>query len=160
MPVFASENVLYKGNALALSREVAPKVDKHYSGYVYVVKMSARLVKIGRSADPVERMKSINRSVAGAPNLSPRMLYLSPACFNYKEVEACLLSDFAQYQTAGEYFNVPVSVVVSALNDFELAIGRTPEEQRQFDLDRKQATQDIYGLFNALSGRKVVPPEV
>lgn len=148
MPIFADNNILYQGDAFAFTRDLAPKVDKFHFGYVYAVKMAPRLIKIGRTADPVERMRSIRRSVAAAPNAMPSRVCLSVGCLNYKEVEASLLEQFSQFQTDGEYFRVAISKVVDAINAERLAVRRTDEEQAAFNRSEHQNETNLRAFLD------------
>jgi hypothetical protein len=53
----------FVGPAGALTKKLCPKLNKFEKGYLYVVQLSSGWLKIGRTADPVDRLAGIRRGM-------------------------------------------------------------------------------------------------
>lgn len=56
-------SAIYDGKADLLNKQIAPVVDKFERGYLYVLRLSNGYTKIGISADPTLRLKSLKRGL-------------------------------------------------------------------------------------------------
>lgn len=105
-------------------------VRRKKKGYVYAVQDESGMIKIGRSINPETRINCI-RTQSGK-NIS--QVYISPSCTNYEAKERALHKKFAQYRQSGEWFNVAMCDVVTAIKEsFAEIIGKTliPSAQLQ-----------------------------
>ncbi|WP_038860259.1 hypothetical protein [Cronobacter sakazakii] len=79
-------SAIYEGKAELLNKQIAPTVDKFERGYLYVLRLTNGYTKIGISADPVLRMKSLKRGLR-TTSVEFDKLWLSIAHINYKDNE-------------------------------------------------------------------------
>lgn len=97
---------------------------RNHSGCVYIVEFGPRHVKIGKSKNPVRRL----RTLSNQSGVRATRNWVSPACYNYGEIERELHGHFEKHRGLGEYFSI----------DFDVAVGAT----RNFCFDPQNAERD------------------
>jgi len=84
-------------------------------GHVYIIDNGTGKVKIGKTANPSSRIKTIETQ-SGIPI---SQVYVSPMCFNYQKLEVKTHKEFNQFRAIGEWFKADFDTVkdfVSSLN--------------------------------------------
>lgn len=124
---------VFDGDAELLNKQISPKVDKFQRGYIYVLKLSNGFTKVGSTAEPVSRMKSLKRGLRSTSVTLDR-LWLSVSHINYKDNEKAALTYLEDKERDGEFFKVPFNDALSVVLDLQIKTSFTLEE-----IEAKQA---------------------
>ncbi|WP_409266802.1 GIY-YIG nuclease family protein [Massilia sp. BHUDP2] len=81
------------------------------AGYVYVCDPGTGLIKVGQSAEPAKRLKTIAGYV-GCPDLKS---WVSPRVCEYKRLERESHAKLSEWRIAGEWFNCSMELAVAAV---------------------------------------------
>lgn len=117
----------YVGYAGFLNKKEAPKTDKFERGYIYVVKLSNGFTKVGSTADPASRMKSLQRGLRSTEVCLDK-LWLSVSHINYKDNEKKVLSYLEGKERDGEFFKIEFEEALKVVNELEVKKFFTMEE--------------------------------
>lgn len=103
---------------------------RNHAGYVYIAEFGPRHVKIGKSRNPVRRMTTLSNQ----SGVKITRNWVSPACYNYGEIERELHEKFEKHRGIGEYFNLGFDSAVGSMrtSHFDLK-----NEERDAVLDRE-----------------------
>lgn len=118
---------LYVGYAGFINRQKAPKTNKFERGYIYVVKLSNGYTKIGSTAEPAARMKSLQRGLRST-EVTLDHLWLSVPHINYKDNEKKVLEFLEGRERDGEFFSVPFEEALEVVMGMGIKTTFTTEE--------------------------------
>lgn len=138
----------YIGYAGFITREKAPKTNKFERGYIYVLKLSNGYTKIGSTAEPASRMKSLQRGLRST-SVNLDQLWLSVSHINYKDNEKQVLAFLDGKDRDGEFFKIPFDEALSVVMGMQIKKSFTTEEVE--DKEAKNAEfrnwlDDIHGF--------------
>jgi len=117
------------------------------TAYVYVIEDESGIVKIGRSTNPPRRFNYIQRCCGQC--IIRR--YLSPLCYNHKQIETALLIEFGNHLKQGEHVSkVSFETVCAALDKqpFQTELPTVPPQSLvpfYFQKHRIRVILDEYG---------------
>lgn len=117
----------YIGYAGFINRKKAPKTNKFERGYIYVLRLSNGYTKIGSTAEPASRMKSLQRGLRST-SVTLDQLWLSVSHINYKENEKKVLEFLAGKERDGEFFNVDFEEALAVVMGMEIKTTFSIEE--------------------------------
>lgn len=137
------------GRRIDLTKKICPKVDKFEKGYIYVAELSTAWVKIGRTADPVERMASMMRGVRSTGIAIHRMA-VTKAHVNFLETEKLALAAFEGAERDGEFFSVTFEDACEVVASLKFQKKKTVERSRA----DKQRGDEAYNMFNTGFGSR------
>lgn len=141
-------SAIYEGKAELLNKQIAPVVDKFERGYLYVLRLSNGFTKIGISADPTLRLKSLKRGMRSTGVEFDR-LWLSVSHINYKDNEKEVLAFLADKKRDGEFFKVSFKKALSAVKELSVKTSFSMEEIEEKEAKRvgfNNWLNDIHGL--------------
>ncbi|KMV71929.1 hypothetical protein WB66_05355 [bacteria symbiont BFo1 of Frankliniella occidentalis] len=139
---------IYEGKAELINKQIAPIVDKFERGYLYVLRLTNGYTKIGISADPTLRLKSLKRGLRST-GVEFDKLWLSVSHINYKENEKEALSFLAEKKKDGEFFKVSFKEALSVVKDLSVKTSFSLEEVEEKEAQRAKFNNwlnDIHGL--------------
>ena len=128
----------YVGYAGFLNKQSAPKTDKFERGYIYVVELSNGFTKVGSTADPASRMKSLQRGLRSTEVWLDK-LWLSVPHINYKDNEKKVLSYLEGKERDGEFFKIKFEEALEVVNELEVKKSFTMEE-----IEERQAKSRVF----------------
>lgn len=104
-------------------------IHKH-AGYIYVVEFHPKHIKIGMSQNPKSRISAL----ANQSGIFPSRAWLSPACYNFKELEQEMHSIFSANRLIGEYFEIEFDDARMVARDLNFNF-QNDEQDAEFDAD-------------------------
>ena len=105
---------------------------RNHAGCVYIAEFGPRHVKIGKSKDPVRRLLSLSNQ----SGVRATRNWVSPACYNYGEIERELHEKFEKHRGIGEYFNLEFDSAVGSMRTFYFDL---KNEERDAVRDRESS---------------------
>ncbi|NCH03844.1 GIY-YIG nuclease family protein [Cronobacter malonaticus] len=141
-------SAIYDGKAELLNKQIAPTVDKFERGYLYALRLTNGYTKIGISADPVLRMKSLKRGLR-TTSVEFDKLWLSIAHINYKDNEKEALAFLVDKKKDGEFFKVSFKDVLSVVKKLSVKTSYSITEIEEKEAKRVRFNNwlnDIHGL--------------
>ncbi|HFN3770842.1 TPA: GIY-YIG nuclease family protein [Enterobacter hormaechei] len=117
----------YVGYAGFLNKQKAPKTNKFERGYIYVLKLSNGYTKVGSTAEPASRMKSLQRGLRST-EVTLDHLWLSASHINYKENEKKVLAFLEGKERDGEFFKVTFEEALAVVMGMEIKTTFSVEE--------------------------------
>ncbi|EOZ7963102.1 GIY-YIG nuclease family protein [Cronobacter sakazakii] len=146
--MFDPISAIYEGKAELLNKQIAPVVDKFERGYLYVLRLSNGFTKIGTSADPTLRLKSLKRGLRSTGVEFDR-LWLSISHINYKDNEKEALAFLADKKRDGEFFKVSFKEALSAVKELSVKTSFSVDEIEEKEAKRvgfNNWLNDIHGF--------------
>ncbi|EDS6427199.1 GIY-YIG nuclease family protein [Salmonella enterica subsp. enterica serovar Java] len=141
-------SAIYEGKAELLSKQIAPVVDKFERGYLYVLRLSNGYTKIGISADPTLRLKSLKRGLRST-GVEFDKLWLSISHINYKDNEKEALAFLADKKKDGEFFKVSFKEALAIVKTLSVKTSYSLKEIEEKEAKRvgfNNWLNDIHGL--------------
>lgn len=123
---------IYTGHAGFINKQKAPKTNKFERGYIYVLKLSNGFTKVGSTADPASRMKSLQRGLRST-DVTLDHLWLSVSHINYKDNEKRALAYLEDKERDGEFFKIEFEEALATVLELEV--------KTTFSLDEIEARQ-------------------
>lgn len=123
---------------------------RKYSGYIYIVEFGPQHVKIGKSKDPVRRLLTLSNQ----SGVRATRNWVSPACYNYGEIERELHEKFEKHRGIGEYFSLDFDVAVGSMWTFYLE-PQSPERDAELDRAADAHSKALNELF---AKQRLFPP--
>lgn len=99
-------------------------VAEHGNGYVYLIDNGTGKVKIGRTTNPMIRIKTIE-SQSGMTTIQT---YVSPQCSNYKDLELITHKKFDEFRVKGEWFKISFNEVKDHISSLHFEMISTEKE--------------------------------
>lgn len=138
-----------QGPACAVTRTICPKVNKFEKGYLYVALLSTGWLKIGRTADPVDRFSSILRGLRST-GISFCAVAVTHAHVNVVENEKIALGALKHVQRDGEYFLTPFEAATQLIASLNFKTAKSASEVRA----AKNRYIDAYNAINTGFGTR------
>ncbi|HEJ7098700.1 TPA: GIY-YIG nuclease family protein [Serratia marcescens] len=138
----------YIGYAGFINRQKAPKTNKFERGYIYVLKLSNGYTKIGSTAEPASRMKSLQRGLRST-DVTLDQLWLSVSHINYKDNEKQVLAYLDGKERDGEFFKIPFDEALSVVKGMKIKKEFTKEELEEKETEKEEFISwlnDIHGI--------------
>ncbi|HDI4957659.1 TPA: GIY-YIG nuclease family protein [Salmonella enterica] len=138
----------YIGSAGLINRQKAPKTNKFERGYIYVLKLSNGYTKIGSTAEPASRMKSLQRGLRST-NVTLDQLWLSVSHINYKDNEKQVLAYLEGKERDGEFFKINFDEALKVVMGMQVKKSFTMEEIERKEAKNKEFRNwlnDIHGI--------------
>ncbi len=104
-------------------------------GYVYIIDNGTGKVKIGKTANPNSRIRTIETQ----SGISIIQVYVSPICFNYQKLEVKTHKEFNQFRTIGEWFEADFGVVKEFVSGLDF-----------ITINDKQQQENNYVFYNGM----------
>ncbi|ENC9771330.1 TPA: GIY-YIG nuclease family protein [Citrobacter koseri] len=117
----------YVGYAGFINSKKAPKTNKFERGYIYVLKLSNGYTKVGSTAEPASRIKSLQRGLRST-EVTLDHLWLSVSHINYKDNEKQVLAYLEGKERDGEFFKIPFDEALSVVMGMKIKKSFTAEE--------------------------------
>lgn len=138
----------YIGCAGFINKQKAPKTNKFERGYIYVLKLSNGYTKIGSTAEPASRMKSLQRGLRST-DVTLDQLWLSVSHINYKDNEKKVLAYLDGKERDGEFFKIPFDEALQVVMDMQVKKSFSMEEIEQREAKNTEFRNwlnDIHGI--------------
>lgn len=129
---------IYVGHAGCINKKKAPKTNKFDRGYIYVLKLSNGFTKVGSTADPASRFKSLQRGLRSTDVILDH-LWLSVSHINYKDNEKKVLAYLDGKERDGEFFKIEFEEALAVVLELEV--------KTTFSLDEIEARQEKNKAF-------------